>query len=126
MSGIEFLANMNISPKTVKKLKDMGLNIVRVSEVMDCKSKDRDIINYARLKNKILITQDVDYSELLSISGYNKPSVIILRLQNVHPDFVASRIFDVVSELREELKEGIIVSADERYVRFRNLPIGKE
>lgn len=47
MPKVEFLANMNISPLTVGKLRKLGWNIVRVSEIMDVKTKDIKLINYA-------------------------------------------------------------------------------
>ena len=123
MPKFEFLANMNISPLTVGKLRKLGWNIVRVSEIMDVKTKDIKLINYARKNNKVFITQDLDFSMLLAVSGYEKPSVINLRLENAKPDSITNRIIEVVSELEKELEEGIVVSVDEISSRYRNLPI---
>jgi predicted nuclease of predicted toxin-antitoxin system len=58
MPELDFFANMNISPLTVLKLREMGWNIERVSEVMDIGSKDIDILEYAKEKNKVIITHD--------------------------------------------------------------------
>lgn len=76
MPRVEFLANMNISPLTVRDLRMLGWNIVRVPEIMDKKSKDMDILTYARDHNKVVITQDLDFSSLLALKGYVKPSVM--------------------------------------------------
>lgn len=126
MPKAEFLANMNTSPLTVGRLKKIGWDIIRVSEIMDVKTSDIKIINYAREKNKVFITQDLDFSMLLAVSGYEKPSVINLRLENAKPDFITNRIIEVVSELEKELEEGIVVSVDEIFSRYRNLPIRLE
>jgi len=123
MPDLEFLANMNISPLTVELLRNHGWNIIRVSEVMNNKSKDKEVLAYAREHNKILITQDLDFSMLLAVGGYNKPSVINLRLENANPDFMATRIIDVVSEMGKELEEGVVISVDETSARYKNLPI---
>jgi predicted nuclease of predicted toxin-antitoxin system len=123
---LEFLANMNISPLTVEQLRRRGWNIVRVAEVMDPKSRDTEILSYAREQNKVVITQDLDFSALLAASGYEKPSVINLRLENTRPDFVTSRIIQVVSELGKELGVGVVVSADEVSARYRDLPVEYE
>jgi predicted nuclease of predicted toxin-antitoxin system len=114
---------MNISPLTVELLRNHGWNIIRVSEVMNNKSKDKEVLAYARGHNKILITQDLDFSMLLAVGGYNKPSVINLRLENANPDFMATRIIDVVSEMGKELEEGVVISVDETSARYKNLPI---
>ena len=123
MPKLEFLANMNISPLTVEQLRNFKWNIVRIPEVMDKGSKDIDILTYAQTHNKILITQDLDFSMLLALRGYSKPSLINLRLENAKPDFITERIIDVVSFMEKELEEGVVITVDETSVRYRNLPI---
>jgi predicted nuclease of predicted toxin-antitoxin system len=120
---IEFLADMNISPSTVKQLRKKGWDIVRISEILDRKSTDIKIINYAKEHNKVIITQDLDFSMLLAVRGYTKPSVINLRLENARSDFITKRIIAAVSLMEKELRDGIIVTVDETSVRYRNLPI---
>jgi len=114
---------MNISPLTVEDLRSLGWSIVRVPEIMDKKSKDRELLIYARKHNKVVITQDLDFSSLLALGGYAKPSVINLRFENAKPDFMTRRIIEIVKELERELSEGIVVSVDEISARYRNLPI---
>lgn len=126
MPELAFLANMNISPLTVEELKKLGWDIVRIPEVMDGRSKDADILGYARNHNRIVITQDLDFSTILAIGGYSKPSLINLRLENATPNFVTSRIIDVVSVMERELKQGVVVTIDETSARYRDLPIQSE
>jgi predicted nuclease of predicted toxin-antitoxin system len=121
--GLEFLANMNISPITVGKLRGLGWNIVRVSEIMDRGTKDVTILDYAKEHNKILITQDLDFSALLAANRYEKPSVVSLRFDNAEPNFIADRIMEIVKEFEKELEDGIVISVDEISARYRNLPI---
>ncbi len=117
---------MNISPLTVEQLRKNGWNIVRVSEVMDRGSKDIDILIYAQQQNKVVTTQDLDFSSILALSGYGKPSLINLRLENPRPDLVTSRIIEVVSTMGKELEEGVVVTIDETSARYRNLPFRLE
>ena len=126
MPRLEFLTNMNISPLTVEKLRKKGWSIVRVSEVMDRGSKDIDILIYAQQQNKVVITQDLDFSAILALGGYGKPSLINLRLENPRPDLVTSRIIEVVSNMEKELEEGVVITVDETSARYRNLPIRLE
>ncbi len=125
MAKLAFLANMNISPLTVGQLRILGWNVTRISEVMEKGSKDIDILIYAQKYNKVVITQDLDFSTLLALSGYTKPSLINLRLENPRPDLVSARI-DVVSMMEGELEEGVVVTVDETSARYRNLPIRLE
>lgn len=123
MPELEFIADMNISPLTVEELRKKGWNIVRVSETMSVKTKDIEILIFAKKNNKVLISQDLDFSMLLAVGGYKKPSVINLRLNNTKPNFITMRIIEIVYEMEKELQEGIVVSVDETSARFRNLPI---
>ncbi|MCK5056924.1 MAG: DUF5615 family PIN-like protein [Candidatus Aminicenantes bacterium] len=123
MPALKYIADMDISPLTVRKLKQKGWDIQRVSEIMDARSSDIDILHYAKAQKKVVITHDLDFSELLAIYGYDSPSVISLRLNDMFPDFVTQRIIDIVFELENELKQGIVVSVDNNSARYRNLPI---
>jgi len=124
--NVGFLANMNISPLTVEALKNHGWDIIRVSEVMDQKSKDIDVLLFAQQQNRVVITQDLDFSQILALRGYPKPSLISLRFENARPDFLTARIIDVVSSMEKELEEGVVVTVDEISARYRNLPIRLE
>jgi predicted nuclease of predicted toxin-antitoxin system len=123
---LKFIVDMNLSPLTVSQLRERGWGIIRVSEVMDARTDDIDILNYARDHNQVVITNDLDFSELLAVNGCDSPSVINLRLENMYPGFVTQRIIDVVSQLEDELKKGIVVSVDDSSARFRNLPITRD
>ena len=93
---------------------------------MDEKSKDIDVLVYAQKQNKVVITQDLDFSQILALRGYAKPSLINLRFENASPDFVTARIIDVVSSMEKELEEGVVVTVDETSARYKNLPIRLE
>ncbi|MBA4418684.1 MAG: hypothetical protein C0392_12370 [Syntrophus sp. (in: bacteria)] len=123
MAELEFLADMNISPLSVEILRESGLRIVRITEGVDRKSKDAEILDYAREHTKVIITQDLDFSLLLALKGYQKPSLITLRLDNATPRFVAARVLDVVSAMAKELGEGVVMTMDETSARYRNLPV---
>ena len=126
MPDLLFLADMNISPITLRELKKHGWDIVRVSEVLNANAKDEEILRYARVNNMVLITQDLDFSALLAIGGYGGPSVICLRVEEPHPMLVVRRLVEVVPEIMRQLKEGIVVSVDEASARYRTLPIDSE
>jgi len=123
MPELTFLADMNISPVTVHQLRQAGWAIWRVSELMQATTSDREILGYAREHQHVIITQDLDFSNLLAIHGYAQPSVISFRVAEPQPAYITQRTMEVVSALEHELMAGIIVSVDELSVRYRNLPI---
>lgn len=123
MAELRFLADMNISPETVRDLRKLGWKIARVSELMDIRASDRDILSYAQERTLIIVTQDLDFSALLAVGGHAVPSVIILRLADARPGLVTQRVRDAVAWMGRELEEGAVISVDEASVRCRSLPI---
>ena len=85
MSGIRFLANMNISPKTVDFLSKQGWDIIRVSNILPVNASDQEILDIARQERRVVVTQDLDFSALLALGGYDRPSLITLRLSLSDP-----------------------------------------
>ena len=91
MAGKRFLTNMNISPKTVEALREQGWDIGRVSQFLPKNASDQEILAFARQEDRVLVTQDLDFSTLLALGGFDQPSLITLRLSEGDPDSVSRR-----------------------------------
>lgn len=123
MAKIRLLADMNISPQTVTFLQQQGWDIVRVSEVLPATTPDSEILEFARREERIIVTQDLDFSTLLALGGYNQPSLITLRLLSPDPDTVNQKLIEVLLGIEQELEEGCAVTIEDTNVRIRRLPI---
>lgn len=120
---LRFLADMNISPLTVDTLAAEGVEIVRVSSVVPANASDRDILDLARRQERVVITQDMDFSALLALGGHDRPSLVTLRLLDTAPDVVTQRLRQVLSQIEPALRRGCAVTVDDSNVRIRQLPI---
>ena len=83
---MKLLLNENIPSAGVQLLRDEEFDIVSVGE--DFKGiSDREVIELAILEERIIVTFDRDYGELIFRYGY-KPTagVVYLRLQQFRPD----------------------------------------
>ena len=105
---MKFLADMEVSPLTVKKLKEKGYDAVHLSEEGLFRMSDSEIMAKAKEESRIVLTFDLDFTDLLAASQHNLPSVIIFRLKTTLPNFVSSRLFTVISECVENLNNGAI------------------
>ncbi len=76
--ALKFLADMNISPKTVEALQRRGWDVLRVSQRLSIHATDQEILELARREGRVLITQDLDFSALLALSGHHQPSLVTL------------------------------------------------
>lgn len=123
MSSIRILADMNISPITVKALRSDGWTAQRVSTPLSGDVSDTAILRHAAKTNQIVCTQDLDFSALLAVSGRTQPSLITLRLTDTAPEVVTSRLLNVLPTITDDLQRGAVVIIDDRAVRVRSLPI---
>jgi predicted nuclease of predicted toxin-antitoxin system len=120
---LRFLANLNISPETVKSLRGEGWDIIRVSDLLPVNASDQNILELARKEDKVIVTQDLDFSALLALGGYSKPSVVTLRLTRSDPGTVSKRLSEIVPGKEKELRQGCAITIDDYSVRVRRLPI---
>lgn len=120
---LQYLADMNLSPQTVWALQQDGLEIIRVSDVMPGTAKDRDILLYARQQDRVIITQDLDFSRLIAIAGYASPSLVTLRLSTSDPISITQSLRQILPLVADSLSQGCAVTIDDHNVRVRSLPI---
>jgi predicted nuclease of predicted toxin-antitoxin system len=120
---VNFLADMGISPRVVDELRRKEHDAVHLAEQGLQRMSDADILEKARRENRILLTPDLDFGELLAASGGNLPSVIIFRLRDMRSANVSRHLFSIINQQSESLSRGAILSVTEQKVRIRTLPI---
>ena len=123
MTSLRFLVDMNLPSKTVTNLQQQGWDVFRVSQVLPMDAEDSKILEFARQQNRIIITQDLDFSSLLALGGYEKPSLITFRLSMPDSETITRKLLDLVPHIEDRLVEGCAVTIDNRSVRVRRLPI---
>lgn len=120
---MNFLADMGISPKTVAHLRDLGHDAVHLHEQGLDRLPDPEILEKARTENRVLLTHDLDFGELLAAGGGRLPSVVIFRLRNMRPEQVTRYLDEVLAHHTDSLRDGAIATVTEGQVRVRRLPI---
>ena len=120
---MRFLADMNLSPSTVADLASGGIDIVRISSLLPVNASDKEILDLARSAGRVVITHDVDFYALLALGGYDRPSLVTLRLLDTDPDLVTQRLRQVLPKIEEALCKGSAITIDDESVRVRELPI---
>jgi predicted nuclease of predicted toxin-antitoxin system len=122
---MKFLANMGISPDTVKFLRGLGYEVAHLHEEGLDRLPDTDILRKARREGCVLLTSDLDFGELLAHSGETLPSVVIFRLSNMRPESINQHMAEVIERFNTDLERGVIASVTDWRIRIRQLPIEK-
>ena len=117
-----FLADMGISPLTVEWLERQGHEAVHLLERGAAQARDPDILQWAREEDRILLTHDLDFSELVAASQGDLPSVIVFRLRDMTPDSVNEHLDRVLTRHPQPLEKGAIFSVQEGRIRWRSIP----
>ncbi len=120
---MKFLADMGISISTVNLLVQLGYSAVHVKEIGMKHALDTEIIAKAKNEDRIILTCDLDFGDILAASGDKYPSVIIFRLENETPTNVNKRLTQIFHESSTSLIEVAIIIAEEARHRVRLLPI---
>jgi predicted nuclease of predicted toxin-antitoxin system len=72
--------------------------------------------------SRVVVTFDLDFSEIVALSGGRKTGVILFRLRNTRLSFVIQRLADVASECEDALARGAVVIVEETRHRVREFP----
>ena len=114
---------MHISPLTVQTLQESGYDIIRVTDKLPATALDTEIVQLASQEQATIVTQDLDFSAIVAQSGLGSPSVISLRVANVRPYIITRILLSVLPLIENDIREGAIVSVDEKEFRIKRLPV---
>jgi len=120
---VRFLADMGISPRSVAFLRDRGVEAVHLHELGLDRMSDAEVVRKARREGYVVLTHDLNFSELIALSGAELPSVVIFRLRDMRPDNVNRYLEVLVTEHQRALNQGAIFSVSEGRIRVRMLPM---
>jgi predicted nuclease of predicted toxin-antitoxin system len=83
-----------------------------------------EIFRKAGREQRIVLTFDLDFGEILAGSGSETISVVLFRLHNTRADFVIPRLGQVLNDSSADLLQGAIVVVEDARHRVRKLPVG--
>ena len=121
---MKFLLDMGLAHSTARFLQSQGHDAVHLRDQGLQELSDQDIVVKARDEGRIILKHDLDFGRIIALSQQRLPSVITLRLGDMRPDSVNHHPVQVIAHLSEQLREGALVSVNERAIRTRSLPVG--
>lgn len=114
---------MGVSQSTAAELRRHGHDVVHLSEAGLFHLPDSEIVEMARRESRVILTFDLDFSDLLASGLHKLPSVVVFRLHDQTPSSVTPRLLTLIGERKSDLQDGAIVMVEERRYRLRRLPI---
>jgi predicted nuclease of predicted toxin-antitoxin system len=115
---------MGVSRKTVHWLRANGHDAVHLSELGMKRARDDEVLAHALREERVVLTFDLDFGQILAASREMAPSVIIFRLSSARPDHVNVQLEDALRDTSAALGAGAIVIVEDERRRVRKLPVG--
>lgn len=123
---MRFLADMGVSWRVVQWLRENGHDATHLREQDLHRLPNGDIFTKAANEQRIILTWDLDFTEIVALSNTRIVSAIVFRLLNTRSANVIRRLTRVLAESTQDLEDGAIISVEESRHRVRLLPIGRE
>jgi predicted nuclease of predicted toxin-antitoxin system len=120
---MRLLADLNISPRTVAFLRSLGHDVIRVNEILLATASDIAIIKKAIEERRTVVTQDLDFTAIVSLSGKNVPSVITLRLSSSRVEKVNAILQQILPTIEKAVTDGAVITVQDTNIRRRLLPL---
>ena len=115
----KLLANENFPLPAVRVLRDAGVDIQTVLEVMPGAS-DEEVLAYARRAQRWIVTFDRDYGDLVFRKGLPPPPAIVYLRQEAYSPEKPAELVKAIIAMPEKV-QGCFVVVTQRNVRYRRV-----
>ena len=122
---MKFLADMGVALRVVQWLRENGHDAIHLREENLHRLPNGLIFEKAYKEKRILLTFDLDFGEIVALSGRKMMSIILFRLHNTKTHHVIDRLKKVIEDSQKALEEGAVAVVEETRHRIRRMPIGK-
>jgi len=123
---MRFLADMGLGLEVVRWLRAQGHDVAHLRDEGLHRMLNGEIFAKAVSERRVILTFDLDFSEIAALSKRPSVGVIVFRLRNTRSSHVIERLSRVVEHSMRALERGAVVSVEESRHRIRYLPIGAE
>jgi predicted nuclease of predicted toxin-antitoxin system len=116
---MRFLADENLEKPIVDWLREKGYDVLYIAEKSQS-IKDEKIINLARKENRILITNDKDFGELVFHHGQITSGIILIRSKDKSSEKKLKLVKQVLKEIKNKIRGNFIV-VNENGIRIKKI-----
>lgn len=119
---MKFLIDMNLSPRWVSILEASRWHAEHWSTVGRGDATDLEIIAYARLNSLTVLTHDLDFTTILALTNWHRPSVVQIRAEDTSPESIGPAVVRALRQSQPEIEVGAVLTVEPGKSRLRILP----
>ncbi len=121
---MRLILDANISHRVARLLRGADIDAGHVRDHNLQHATDTAILEFARERSLVVVSEDTDFGELLAQQRTAAPSFVLLRTyQPITPDEQAAVLLANLPRVRPDLEQGAIVVIERSRLRLRRLPL---
>ena len=120
---MRFLIDECLPARMAELLRAAGHDCTHVYEIGLGGQPDEQIMAAADRENRILVSADTDFGELLANAPVLAPSVILLRRTDKQARSLAAVVLANLGQVTDDLAAGALIVISDTRIRARRLPI---
>lgn len=114
------LADENFPKRSYEYLQDRGYDIKHITSEGFASITDEEVIEIALSENRIIVTFDSDFGELIFRKGYKPSGVLFFRWKNFRPQQPGEFIDQLLSNQQVTIR-GFLTVISEQTIRQRKI-----
>lgn len=123
---MQFLVDACVDIRVSEWLKSEGHDAKHLRDEGLQRLPNGDIFNKAIAEQRVIVTFDLDFSEIAALAHGQVVSVLVFRLRNTRLQHVIDRFAAVLPHVTNALQSGAIVTVEQARYRVRHMPIGRQ
>jgi predicted nuclease of predicted toxin-antitoxin system len=120
---MRFLVDQCVDVAVNHWLRAAGFDTVHLREQDLQRLPDGGVFDKAHAERRVIVTLDLDFGEIVSLSHGASVSVVVFRVHDTRGSHLVSRMETVLTNVIGFLEHGAIVVVEETRYRVRHLPI---
>lgn len=117
MTSMKLILDADIPRSFLNKLREEGYNVVDVRDVSTHPIKDEEVFNLACKEKRILITRDLDFSNILYYPPSKSSGIIVLRTYLLSKEEMFKILKEALKRGQEQLEKTLVIAQKDR-LRF--------
>ncbi|MFH2044615.1 MAG: DUF5615 family PIN-like protein [Pseudomonadota bacterium] len=116
---IKFVADANIERKIVDCLIKLGFDVKWIPDY-NCEMSDTDLLTMATNENRILITNDKDFGEIVFLRKQNSAGIILIRVKGHKAEEKVKMLEKLMLNYKEKIPNHFSIITK---TKFRFIPL---
>lgn len=114
---------MGVSQSVALWLRSHGHDAVHLNDEDLYALEDKLILEKAISEKRIILTTDMDFSQILALNNIQQASVIQFRTSVFTPLSIRTKLELLFHDFSDQLEGDFILTVEDNRIRYRNLPI---